>query len=205
MSPKTLLVVLVNEIDAAVEREEPVALKSNGGLVSGSEPVNCNPELTGGAATELEEATSVEEPEPNLKMDGAEVGNVAEIDGLLPMVAAGLLEKMRPVELPEATFVEVEETEIAEDVSKPLLCDELVEAPREKTLGMADVDTPAETVLSFDLYKLPISRVLSSLFAAIASGGVTGEVIEVPALLTNQKESQKMSLQSRLLTYMQIL
>lgn len=197
--------MLVNEVDAAVEREEPVVLKSNGGFVFGSEPVNCNPELTGGAATELEEATSVEEPEANLKMDGAEVGNVAEIDGmLLPMVATGLLEKMGPVELPEATFVEVEETEIAEDVSKPLLCDELVEAPREKMLGIADVDTPAETVLSFDLYKLPTSGILSSLFEAIASGGVTGEVIEVPTLLTNQKENQKMSLQSRLLTYMQI-
>lgn len=198
--------MLVNEVDAAVEREELVVLKSNGGFVFGSEPVNCNPELTGGAATELEEPTSVEEPEANLKMDGAEVGNVAEIDGmLLPMVAAGLLEKMGPVELPEATFVEVEETEIAEDVSKPLLCDELVEAPREKMLGIADVDTPAETVLSFDLYKLPTSGILSSLFEAIASGGVTGEVIEVPTLLTNQKENQKMSLQSRLLTYMQIL
>lgn len=185
--------MLVNKGDDAAKTEEPVVLGNNDGLVFASKPVNSNPELTGDGATELEEATSVDVPLPNFKTDGAEVGNVAKIDGMLvPLVAEVLLEKTGSLEVTEVTFVEVEETEIAEDVGKQLLCNELVDVPKEKMLGIVDVDAPEEPVLSSDLYELPTSWVLSLLSEVIASGGVTGEVLEVPALLTNQKRKPRM-------------
>lgn len=190
-----LLVVLVNKGDDAAKREELVVSANNDGLVFASEPVNSNPELTGDGATKLEEATSADVPLPNLKTDGAEVGNVAEIDGMLvPLVAAVLLEKTGSLAVTEVTFAEVEETEIAEDVGKQLLRNELVEVPKEKMFGIVDVDAPEEPVLSSDLYELPTSWVLSLLseVKVIASGGVTGEVLEVPALLTNQKRKPRM-------------
>lgn len=136
-----------------------------------------------------------EEEDPLLKMEAVTGWELEPNKSGIPDGAKEVLllelKELRPVENDDEELSPKAEPEIAEDMGKLLLRNDLVEAPKEKILGIVDVDTPEEAALSSDPYKLPTCWVLSLWSDVIASGGVTGEVLEAPDYWQTRKENQE--------------